>query len=72
LGTSGVGSIYIKDGKDLKWIYNISKSGSKESLTLLPGKYLIVFRAQNAKQVFYTRKRHFEIESGSSITINFQ
>jgi len=66
----GFGSIYVrKSNKQEDWVYNLNPTAKNESLQLQPGKYRVVFRAQNAKQTLYTVNKVFEVRSGSSEVI---
>jgi Ca-activated chloride channel family protein len=66
----GYGSVYLREnGKDLKWVYNLSSTTKSESLTLQAGSYTIVYRAMNAKQTLYTISKTFDIQAGSSKVI---
>jgi Ca-activated chloride channel homolog len=67
--TTGYGSLYVYTSKDLEWIYNFNPGLKNESVVLQPGKYTVVFRAQNAKQSIYTITKTFEIKSGSTVAI---
>ncbi len=63
----GYGSIYLrKSNSEEEWIYNLDNTVKNESLQLQPGKYRVVFRAQNAKQTLYTVNKVFEVRSGGS------
>lgn len=63
----GFGSIYLrKSNTEEEWIYNLDNTVKNESLQLQPGKYRVVFRAQNAKQTLYTVNKVFEVRSGGS------
>nr|HMT29520.1 hypothetical protein [Bacteroidia bacterium] len=66
----GYGSIYVEEGNNLKWIYNLNSETIRESLVMLPGKYKVVYRAKNAREAKYTIEKTFRITSGSSQTIN--
>ncbi|MBN1950553.1 MAG: VWA domain-containing protein [Bacteroidales bacterium] len=68
---SGYGSIYLrKSATDEEWVCNLDPNVKNETLVLQPGKYRVVFRAQNAKQILYTINRNFEIKSGDSEAVN--
>ncbi|MBN2485054.1 MAG: VWA domain-containing protein [Bacteroidales bacterium] len=68
---AGYGSIYVrKSATHEEWVCNINNSLKNETIVLQPGKYRIVFRAQNARQTLYTINKTVEINSGSSETIN--
>ncbi|MCF8294759.1 MAG: hypothetical protein K9I34_01745, partial [Bacteroidales bacterium] len=66
----GYGSLYLEEKNGLKWICNLSNDKIKETLTLLPGSYLAVFRTKNAHQSSFTITRSFKISSGSSAQVN--
>lgn len=65
--TNGYGSIYLrKSNKEEEWVCNIDPTLKYESILIQPGKYRVVFRAQNAKQTLYTINKTVEIISGGS------
>jgi len=67
----GVCSVFLMEGKSqVRLIYTLHTP--KVALTLLPGKYLAVFRYMNAKQTTQTVNQGFEIKSGYSQYINFE
>jgi Ca-activated chloride channel homolog len=66
----GFGSIYkIKEDGTQEWIYNFENNTSKVSITLLPGNYKMVFRAEKAFSSQYTDVQKFSIKSGSIINL---
>jgi Ca-activated chloride channel family protein len=67
--TTGFGSIYVYTQNGMEWIYNFNSNQKSESVVLQPGKYTVVFRAQNAKESVYTITKSFEIKSGSSLAL---
>jgi Ca-activated chloride channel family protein len=63
----GYGSIYHrKSATEEVWVTNINNKLKNETVVLQPGKYRIVFRAQNAKQTLYTVNKTIEIRSGAA------
>ncbi len=66
----GYGGVYEYKNNTLQWIYNLSESGTKESVTLLPGTYKVIYRAKNARESEYTIEKTFRITSGSSEVIS--
>lgn len=63
----GYGSIYLRKSFDNEeWVCNINNSVKNETIVLQPGKYRVVFRAQNAKQTMYTINKTVEIKPGSA------
>ncbi|NJM14864.1 MAG: VWA domain-containing protein [Bacteroidales bacterium] len=67
----GYGSVYVKRNNDLEWVVNLNPEIENETFVLLPGNYLVVYRAKNAKQSIYSVQKNFEIVSGSSKAISF-
>jgi Ca-activated chloride channel family protein len=67
----GYGSVYVRKGYDIEWVCNLNPDAKNESLVLLPGKYVVVYRPKNARNTLYSRSKKFEIKSGSVISINF-
>ena len=67
--SEGYGSIYIEDGNDLVWVCRLNHKLNKQSLTIQPGRYKVVFRPKNAKASVYTIEKRFVIEQGSSTAV---
>jgi Ca-activated chloride channel family protein len=68
--TAGFGSLYwVREDKQLEWVYNLNPNLKNESIVLQPGNYVLVFRSTNAKQSIYTIKKTFEIKSGTSLAL---
>jgi len=65
----GYGSIFQLVGSDMVWVCNMDNSELRQSITLQPGHYKIVFRAKNAKQSIYTKEEEFKIKSGISTSL---
>jgi Ca-activated chloride channel family protein len=69
--SAGFGSIYYrKTTIKEEWVCNINNANKNETIVLQPGKYRVVYRAQNAKQTIYTVNKTFKIVSGSSVVVN--
>ncbi len=67
----GVGGIFKEvDGK-LERVFEFKPIKPKETIQLLPGKYVFVFRQGNVYEAIYTRKTTFEINSGATTTLRF-
>lgn len=69
VASSGYGSIYQETSDTLMWIHNLDTDKSRESITLQPGTYRIIYRAKNAKRSVYSLSKRFDIRSGSSTNI---
>ncbi len=66
----GIGSIYeiYEDGSQ-KWVINLNPKKLRNTITIQPGKYKVVFRSEKAKGSKFTNIKEFEINSGSSFNI---
>jgi len=67
----GIGSIYeLNDTGQQRWVANIDKKNTRQSLALQPGSYKIVFRATNAAGSKYTKIKDFRIRSDQAVNLN--
>jgi Ca-activated chloride channel family protein len=69
--TAGVGSIYIEQDGKLERVFEFRPMNVKESIQLLPGKYVFIYRQANVVEAVYTKMEKFEINSGITITLRF-
>ena len=67
--TTGPCSLFVQKGSKLKWIHNIPEKALRETLTLQPGTYHLIFRNKNAYLSQSSRKTSFVITSGKSIPV---
>ncbi|PKQ65682.1 hypothetical protein BZG02_01360 [Labilibaculum filiforme] len=67
--TTGPCSLFVQKGNKLEWIHNIPEKSLRETLTLQPGVYHIIFRNKNAYLSQSSRKASFVITSGKSIPV---
>ncbi len=65
----GYGSLYVEDANKLKWIYNLSGTALQETLSLLPGKYRVVFRTKYTTSSAYTIEKTFKVTSGTTTSV---
>lgn len=68
--TSGFGSVYINKEDDIEWIINLNPNQKNQSLVMLPGNYVVVYRSGSAKSVMNTVIKEFSVSSGTSIAID--
>ena len=66
LPSKGYGGLYDANDDQLEQIYHFKGDKTDYKLTLLPGKYKVVFRAIGAKAYIYTIEKSFTIQSGKS------
>lgn len=67
--TTGPCSLFVQKGSKLEWIHNIPEKALRETLTLQPGTYHLIFRNKNAYLSQSSRKTSFVITSGKSIPV---
>ena len=66
LPANGYGGVYLKDGDMLTEIYKFNGESNQYKLTLLPGKYTVIYRSKSSKKYIYTDEKSFVIKSGKS------
>ena len=66
LPANGYGGVYLNDGDKLTEIYKFNGESNQYKLTLLPGKYTVIYRAKSSKKYIYTNEETFVIKSGKS------
>lgn len=72
LRTTGHGSIYkIHENGFQEWIYDLDPELTRFTLAMQPGKYKLVFRADRSFGSKYTEAKEFQIQSGSTLNLNF-
>ena len=54
LPANGYGGVFLNDGDELVEIYKFNGESNQYKLTLLPGKYTVVYRAKSSKKYIYT------------------
>lgn len=66
---SGYGSLYLDNDNKMEWLANLDMNEKNQSLVILPGNYVVVFRSKNAASALTTIVKKFSISSGSSIAV---
>lgn len=66
--TDGYASLYVKEKGKLKWVINLNHIKS-ESLNLMPGNYVVVYRSGSMRSSYATIVKEFKIKSGHSIYV---
>ena len=66
LPSRGYGGVYLQNKDKLEQIYYFNANNLQHKLTLLPGKYKVVFRSKSAKQYIYTNEKSFKLKSGET------
>ncbi len=65
-----IGSIFVKDSEETKWVCNLEEGLQTENINLLPGQYMVVLRDKSANKSSKTQIKEFKIESNKTTTIN--
>jgi len=66
----GFASLYVNNGTELEWVYNLRAKALRETLILQPGYYKVVYRSKFHNKSFYTVEKSFEVISNKSIKVN--
>jgi Mg-chelatase subunit ChlD len=69
--SSGPCSLFVQRKGKLEWIYDIDDKKLRETLTLQPGVYHVIYRNKNASLSQNSRKTSFEIFPGKSRSVRF-
>jgi len=65
----GYGSVLLEKDNKLEWVINLDIELTKQTFTLLPGNYQVVWRGKNVKRSMNSITKSFKIVSGSSIPL---
>lgn len=68
--TEMIGSIFVRDSEETKWVCNLDESRQVQQIDLLPGTYMAVLRPKSATSCAKTLICEFKIESKKTTTIN--
>ena len=71
LPSKGFGGIYTSENNKLEQIYHFIGKKKEHRISLLPGKYILVFRSLSARSSLYTKQKYFTISSDKSKLIKF-
>lgn len=66
----GFGSLYLDQDEVMEWIINLDPDQKNQSLIMLPGNYIVVYRSRSSKSVMNTLIKEFSISSGTSVAID--
>jgi Ca-activated chloride channel homolog len=65
----GFGSLYVLKNKNQEWIYDLRDNLLQESLILMPGDYLLVYRSKFSDRSIFTIEKRFTIRSGETVNL---
>ena len=66
LPSRGYGGVFLQKNDKVEQIYYFNANKLQHKLTLLKGKYKVVFRSKSAKQYIYTNEKSFRLKSGET------
>ncbi len=68
--TNGYGSLYLEDGNQQVWLYNLKDTPQQqETLFLEPGSYRVVFRSKYSNKSSDTVEKTFTVEPGQTVNV---
>lgn len=65
----GYGAILHENNNKLEWVINVDPENTRQTFSLLPGNYRIVWRSKNIKKTIHSIEKTFTITSDTSIPI---
>lgn len=65
----GYGSLLVQEGRGWKWLIDINSETNRQSFTLQPGNYKVVFRSKTSKNTEYSTNKKFSINSGTTTIV---
>ncbi len=66
---SGIGAIFFERDNKLEWVINLDTELTRQTFSLLPGNYRVIWRSKNIKKTAYSIEKKFTIKSDTSIPI---
>lgn len=70
--TPGVGALFVAKGNEWEWVLDLDPTTNRMNYWLQPGNYRVVFRAAQAKNIFFSVTHSFSVTSGSSEIIKLR
>jgi Ca-activated chloride channel family protein len=67
----GYGAIFVKRNGKIEWVMDMNRKTKTETIKLLPGNYMVMFRAHNDHNSENTKWKDFKVSSGASTVIRF-
>lgn len=65
----GYGSILLEKDNELEWVVDLDEDASRQSISLQPGNYRVVFRTRSSKKSEYSIVKSFSVGSGSTTMV---
>ncbi|UTW65791.1 VWA domain-containing protein [bacterium SCSIO 12643] len=67
----GYGAIFVKRNGKIEWVVDLNQKAKNETIKLLPGNYMVMYRAHNDHNSENTKWKDFKVSSGASTVIRF-
>ena len=67
----GNGAIFVKRNGKIEWVMDMNPRSTSQTIKLLPGNYLVMYRANMDHNTKNTKWKNFNIKSGASAVIRF-
>ncbi|MDZ7845909.1 MAG: VWA domain-containing protein [Owenweeksia sp.] len=65
----GYGTILLERGKELEWVVDLNPEAARQSMSLQPGNYRILFRTKSSQNSNYSVVKGFTVTSGSTTIV---
>ena len=66
----GYGSILVEKDNELEWVIDLDSDASRQSISLQPGNYRVIFRTKSSKKSEYSVAKSFSVGSGATTIVN--
>ena len=67
----GYGSVYVVKNNELELVARLAEKKERETLSLMPGDYVAVYRPKQARESVFTVEKKFKVVSGASVAVRF-
>lgn len=67
---AGHGSIFLKDGSELRWVVDLLSTDARNQFHLQPGDYKVIYRSANAHQTAFSIEKDVTITSGQALNLD--
>jgi Ca-activated chloride channel family protein len=67
----GYGAIFVKRNGGIEWVVNMNENATGETIKLMPGNYIVMYRYKVDHNSKNTKYKEFRITSGQSTVIRF-
>ena len=65
----GYGSVLVERENRLEWVVDLDSDAARQSISLQPGNYRVIFRTKSSKKSEYSVVKNFSVSSGSTTIV---